>query len=275
MIKTLLVDPDPRSKERLIAQLDWGQHGYLIQAPELQSFEDVLHSIDKERFNLVIINLKPLPSFSLHICEQLRKHCSVPIVLIGGNKDMNIVRKAISLHVCDYLPDPYDAQDLVACLTNLRITLRHEETETTPSQPSCTTIEMIKRYVQEQLHQNITLKNISNQLHFNCAYLGQKFKRHVNMTFNEYLLQQRMEKAKRLLLETDMKIYEIAHRVGYSEVDWFYKKFKEYTGTSANEYRKKAGRHFIGSTYPHRSTDLYHNENNQSPHIHPLVSSHN
>jgi YesN/AraC family two-component response regulator len=59
------------------------------------------------------------------------------------------------------------------------------------------------------------------------------------MTFNEYLLKQRMEKVKALLESTDLKVYEIANEVGYSEMDWFYKKFKSYTGVSANEYRKK------------------------------------
>lgn len=75
----------------------------------------------------------------------------------------------------------------------------------------------------EQLHRNITLKQISDSLNFNCAYLGQKFKQQENMSFNEYLLRQRMEKAKLLLETTDMKIYEIADAVGYSEIDWFYK----------------------------------------------------
>ncbi|MNI59550.1 HTH-type transcriptional activator Btr [compost metagenome] len=104
---------------------------------------------------------------------------------------------------------------------------------------SSSIIEEIKLYVEEQLHRNITLKRISDVLNFNCAYLGQKFKQHENMSFNEYLLRRRMEKAKRLLETTEMKIYEIADAVGYTEIDWFYKKFKEYTGTSANEYRKQ------------------------------------
>jgi YesN/AraC family two-component response regulator len=47
-----------------------------------------------------------------------------------------------------------------------------------------------------------------------------------------------MERAKMLLEQTDLKIYEIANEVGYTEIDWFYKRFKSYTGVSANEYRK-------------------------------------
>ena len=60
-------------------------------------------------------------------------------------------------------------------------------------------------------------------LHFNCAYLGQKFKLEENMSFTDYLLQQRMEKAKQLLSSTSLRIYEIAVEVGYKDIDWFYK----------------------------------------------------
>ncbi|GIO84106.1 hypothetical protein J25TS5_10380 [Paenibacillus faecis] len=101
-------------------------------------------------------------------------------------------------------------------------------------------IHKVKEYVDKMLHTNITLKEISRKFHFNCSYLGQKFKHHENMSFNEYLFMQRMERAKILLEQTDLKVYEIAKRVGYTELDWFYKRFKTYTGVSANEYRKMA-----------------------------------
>ncbi|MNI98786.1 HTH-type transcriptional regulator YesS [compost metagenome] len=76
-------------------------------------------------------------------------------------------------------------------------------------------------------------------LHFNCAYLGQKFKLEEKMSFNDYMLQQRMEKAKQLLLSTNLRIYEIAVGVGYKDIDWFYKKFKACTGSSPNAYRRQ------------------------------------
>jgi len=240
MIKVLLVDQDHQSKEHLMNMIDWGKLGYLIQSPEQHTFEDVLLAIDKQQYSLIMINLKPFSTFSMQLCEQIRRFSRIPIILIGGSKDFHVVRKAIALHVNDYLPEPFDPLDLEASLIHLREEMFSQAApKVQKGHSSSTIIEMVKRYVQDQLHQNITLKKISHLLHFNCAYLGQKFKHHENMTFNEYLLQQRMEKAKKLLIETDMRIYEIANKVGYSEVDWFYKKFKEYTGKSANEYRKK------------------------------------
>jgi len=240
MINVLLVDPDCASRDLIMGMLDWAKLGYIVHSPEQGTFDEILRAVEKQQYALVIINLKPFSTFSLQLCENIREISQIPIILIGGSKDFHIVRKAIALRVNDYLPDPFTADDLRSSLSNLRDeTMMLQTPKVQKGQSTSTIIEMVKRYVQDQMHQNITLKKISDMLHFNCAYLGQKFKRHENMTFNEYLLQQRMERAKKLLAETDMRIYEIANRVGYSEVDWFYKKFKEYTGESANEYRKK------------------------------------
>jgi YesN/AraC family two-component response regulator len=147
--------------------------------------------------------------------------------------------------VSDYLPAPLCPDEMSASLQLIRRKLDStrpaaREIHTMESAAvDISVIDKVKEYVTKALSQNITLKEISNIFHFNCSYLGQKFKYHENMTFNEYLLKQRMEKAKALLESTDLKVYEIANEVGYSEMDWFYKKFKSYTGVSANEYRKK------------------------------------
>lgn len=238
-MKLLLVDPDVRSREQLLGLIDWQKLGFDVTAPDYRICEEILQSIDEHPYELVVIHSGKLPSYCIHICEDIRKISRVPIVLIGGIRDFHIVQRAITLQVNDYLPDPYLPEDLIGCLVNVRDKLQPVSKPAMQHDQTMATIDVVKRYVQENMHQTITLKEISNILHFNSTYLGQKFKRHMKMTFHEYVLQQRMEKAKQLLQETDMRIYEIAHKVGYSEVDWFYKKFKEYVGTSANEYRKK------------------------------------
>lgn len=100
-------------------------------------------------------------------------------------------------------------------------------------------IRIVKAYVRDHLNEEITLKKIADILHFNCAYLGQKFKMEENISFNDYMLQERMKKAKQLLLSTNLRIYEIALEVGYRDIDWFYKKFKAYAGSSPNAYRRQ------------------------------------
>lgn len=98
-------------------------------------------------------------------------------------------------------------------------------------------IEQVKELVRKQFHQNINLRLIAGQIYMNPTYLGQLFKIHEGVSFQQYLLKLRMEHAKELLQHTDKKVYEIAAEVGYREMDWFYKKFREYEGKSPGEYR--------------------------------------
>jgi len=104
-----------------------------------------------------------------------------------------------------------------------------------PSNPVNEAKQMLEAHYSEQL----SLKSIAERIHMNAAYLGQLFKAAEGVTFNDYLLQLRMNKARELLAVTDMKVYEVALFVGYKQLDWFYKKFKETFGVSANEYRTK------------------------------------
>ena len=57
-------------------------------------------------------------------------------------------------------------------------------------------------------------------------------------TVNEWLQQVRIEEAKRLLLETDMKVYAISEQVGYGSVDYFTGIFRKHVGTTPELYRK-------------------------------------
>ncbi|MBB6673562.1 helix-turn-helix transcriptional regulator [Cohnella nanjingensis] len=98
-------------------------------------------------------------------------------------------------------------------------------------------VEGAKSLLREHCGGGVCLKEIARQLYVNPAYLGRLFKTYGNVSFNDYLVQVRMEKAKELLMTTNKRIYEIAPEVGYRQLDWFYKKFREYTGCSAKEYK--------------------------------------
>ncbi|WP_127530162.1 helix-turn-helix domain-containing protein [Paenibacillus kobensis] len=245
MYNVLLVDPDHQSERKTRNLLVWEHAGFLL-GPAAADPSEAMSLLNEHSFSLVVINMNRSQDDGLKLCGRIREISRVPIMLIGGSHDFQLVRKALTYQVSDYLPDPVSTNDFAVSLENVKRELNASATANfkalsqsrTDSVPPVNIIDKVKEYVDEALSQNITLKEISNILHFNYSYLGQKFKCHEKMTFNEYLLQQRMEKAKLLLVSTDMKVYEIASEVGYTEMDWFYKKFKAYTGVSANEYRK-------------------------------------
>lgn len=98
-------------------------------------------------------------------------------------------------------------------------------------------IQKIKQYIETHYHQNISLKSIASIFYMNPVYLGQLFKRTYGLYFNEFLLQIRMQEAKRLLRQTELRIYEIADRVGFNNSDYFVTQFEKVERKTPSEYR--------------------------------------
>ena len=69
-------------------------------------------------------------------------------------------------------------------------------------------------------------------------YLGSQFHKEVGESFSVYIRNYRLSKAKELLIGTQLKQYEVAERVGYTDAKYFARVFKENTGLSPAEYRK-------------------------------------
>ena len=99
-------------------------------------------------------------------------------------------------------------------------------------------ISEMKQYTQEHYQKDLSLKIIGEHFNYNSAYLGKKFRKETGKTYLAYLEEIRMEKAKDILLHSNFMVYEIAEMVGYSNVDYFYKKFKNHFKISPNEFRK-------------------------------------
>lgn len=86
--------------------------------------------------------------------------------------------------------------------------------------------------------ENLTLKDFGKKYFVNSAYLGQMFKKQYGESFKDYLNNIRVDKAKELLLNSDMKVNEIASEVGYNDVDYFINRFIARIGCTPARFRK-------------------------------------
>lgn len=97
----------------------------------------------------------------------------------------------------------------------------------------------ILQYIDHNYNKNLKLGTIAELFGYNSSYLGKVFHKSTGKSFNAYIDEVRISNSKLLLLNEDHKVYEIAQMVGYSNVDYFHKKFKKYVGMSPAEYRKQ------------------------------------
>lgn len=93
-------------------------------------------------------------------------------------------------------------------------------------------------YIQEHYSEGVSIKEFSNNLNINAAYLGCLFKKETGVFFNNFLLDIRTEKATELLCNTGDKISDIAIKTGYTTTSHFIVTFKKKTGLSPLKYRE-------------------------------------
>lgn len=97
----------------------------------------------------------------------------------------------------------------------------------------------ILKIIEENYSKNLTIMDISNEVYLSPNYISIIFKKEIGESFTDYLVKYRLEKAKRMLKETSLKVYQIGSMVGYSNISYFCSIFKNYYGVSPSEYREK------------------------------------
>ncbi|WP_027091919.1 response regulator transcription factor [Cohnella thermotolerans] len=100
-------------------------------------------------------------------------------------------------------------------------------------------IAKIKSYIEKHYNEDLSLKSIAARFYMNPVYLGQLFKKTYGVYFNDFLLQIRIHNAKRLLRQTEKRVYEIARSVGFDNADYFVIKFEKVEGKTPTAYRNE------------------------------------
>ncbi|MBS6762207.1 MAG: helix-turn-helix domain-containing protein [Clostridium sp.] len=95
----------------------------------------------------------------------------------------------------------------------------------------------VARYIDSHIA-DISLEKLCDHFHYQADYYGRLIKKNTGLNYAQYVHALKMEKAKNLLVNTDMSVSEILIYLGYQYHSYFYKSFQLETGMSPSEYRK-------------------------------------
>jgi two-component system response regulator YesN len=99
-------------------------------------------------------------------------------------------------------------------------------------------VRQILSEVEKNYREDMNLKTLAHKYHMNTSYLGQIFQKEVGYSFSQYLTNIKNSKAKELIMNTNMRINDIATEVGYPDASYFFRKFKQCYGTSPATLRE-------------------------------------
>jgi len=105
---------------------------------------------------------------------------------------------------------------------------------------SCMSMEEIRQYMEEHFREDMTIESLASQVKRSPKYFSALFKKKYDCTVVEYISKLRLQEARKLMQRGDLKIRDIAHRVGYKDEFYFSRKFKKETGLSPIHYMKNA-----------------------------------
>lgn len=100
--------------------------------------------------------------------------------------------------------------------------------------------ESVVKYINSHISENVSTSVLSDVTGYSSGYLSRIFRQEIGMSIHDYVAQTRMNLAKEMLMNTNLKIYEVAENCGYENTTYFIKIFRINTGMTPQDYRMKA-----------------------------------
>ncbi|MCE5194718.1 MAG: response regulator transcription factor [Nitrospiraceae bacterium] len=182
------------------------------------------------------------------------RYPSIPVIVMTSYGSEEICQKVFRLRAIDYIKKPLnidEIRDKVDILLKIRdnksgnreplfFELSSDSKWCTANQMSFevqTKIIKIKKYLDENYMVNIDMQKILKQACMNKTYFCNFFKIATGQTFKNYLINKRLEIAKKLLKNRKLSVSDIAYKIGYTP-KYFSESFKKTVGISPRKFKK-------------------------------------
>lgn len=237
-LRVLLVDDEIIIRRGFRQLFDWEAHDCEVVGEAADGME-ALSQIDSLNPDIVIMDINIPIMNGLKVIQLSRmKHPETAFIIVSGYDDFAYCREALRLQITDYILKPVDYEEFGACIDNLKIALFQQKSAEETEGGEERIINKIVRFVQNHLAEEISLSVLAEEFHFSTQYVSQLFKNEIGVNFLTYLTNIRMEKAKKLLLSTDLPIAEVSEQSGYGDYRVFTKVFKKSEGVTPSQYRR-------------------------------------
>ncbi|WP_139311221.1 response regulator [Bacillus sp. MRMR6] len=251
--KTLLiVDDEPRTRQGLNKILDtWANGNYQIFTAA--NGEEAIERMKQHKVHILITDIRMPEITGLQLLKIAKEQGIQPVIIvISAYSEFEYAQEALRLGVINYLLKPISKKVLIEAVEAAVQEVEKQEragmiekvVDTklvqagTQNPSNREPIREAIEYINLNLKNELTQKEVADHVHLNPSYLSVLFKDHVKLTFSEYITRRRIQRAKELLIATNLPINDIAEESGYKTAKYFIKIFKELEGVTPSAYRK-------------------------------------
>ncbi len=251
MYKVLIVEDDENMCFLYSKMKEWKDYGFRIAGTAFNGRE-AMEKLKNFQYDVVATDIRMPDMDGITLLKEIREH-KIPVltVLISSYDEFEYARQGILYGACDFLVKPIRRKNLAEMLQRLKDLLEIQSKEEINSdfmKVVCEKLELDKkddfsvrvcRICVENLEENITMEQLSEQMNLSKDYFGKMVKQHFGVPFKEVMNIIKIEYAKKMIQEENLKTYEISQLLGYSSPDYFTKIFKQYAGITPSQFKKE------------------------------------
>lgn len=240
MYSIMIVEDEYLVRQGIASLVNYEQFGMQVIA-QAENGREAWQKFQKNPADILLTDINMPQMNGLELAKLVRDQApKCHIVFLTGYDDFDYARTAIKLGADDYLLKPFSKDDVEEMLAKVQTKLDKERKK---AQIQNLVDQGQRSELEEAIHarladSELSLKNLALQLGFSPSYLSVLIKKELGLPFQDYLIQERMKKAKLLLLTTDLKIYEIAEQVGFEDMNYFSQRFKQVVGLTPRQFKK-------------------------------------
>lgn len=236
MKKVILVDTNPADRMDMRESFRFERYGFEIVG-EYTSAQSAIAAVDSDPPDLILSEID-LPDISgLAFTDYVHeKHPNLPVVLVTGERDFELARKAIRVGAFAYVLKPLLETETVDVMDSVILKLDRSSRSEQENYPD----DLIGRamsYIEEHYNTSLPLDEVATALFVNKNYLSDAFSKKSGMTFTTYKNTIRVQHAKHLIQQGNHSMSEIAMVIGFDSSSRFSKVFRQLEGMTPQQYK--------------------------------------
>ena len=228
-----IIDDDPHALKYYQELISASLSEFMVRG--IRGGREAINLLEAETPDLVLLDLVMPDIDGFQVLEQLRgnvKTSSIPVIIITG--------KILSYGDVKRLDAPkvmLQTKGVLSDLESVSEIQRVLAASGSLPQPTSMLVKQASAFIQQNYSRSFSLEELSNEIGVSKSYLSRIFKTDTGISLWDYLNRYRIQKAKELLLLTDKNITAIAGEVGYEDVGYFGRVFREIAGCSPRAFR--------------------------------------
>lgn len=240
MIPTIIVVED----ELLIAKdisMILEKEGYKV-IMNITSVEQAIEAIEVHNPILVLldINLKH-DKDGVHLGEYLRKKNTIPFVYITSSSDNVTLDRVKGTNPEGIIIKPFKSSDIkstVSVVLHNYKNSQHEVVNKSEIEYVPYVLKEVVNFIDSNIDEKIDIKELSSLTGYNHLHFIRIFNKYLGLTPYQYILKKKINKAKKLIIENETSLVDIAFELGFLSYSNFSKIFKRETTLTPDQYRK-------------------------------------